>query len=220
MEAKELGTESSKSCVEVATTESKKPPSVEERLASEEVMLANAKHGLVCSLRDGNVGCVALDGTVRIPFVYKWAIRFAESGFALTYNETLGPVYVNEDHSRVLGSGTLDAIPDAALEDIDPEFYSTGGYARVSENGLIGYMNEKSELVIPPRYEAANIFKDGRALVCVGCDPKRWAKGASEDARCTGDAFYVDQTGKRLSVEPELPDFEDCGETKAGEPTP
>jgi hypothetical protein len=182
---------------------------VEEILAQKELILANARHRLVCRVSGDRVGCVGDDGEVKIPFVYNKAIRFSESGFALAYGEE-GAVYINADHSRVLKSETMEGIPDAVSQEFSPDEYRTSGYARVREGDLIGYMNGRRELVIPPQFHAAYLFQDGRALVCVGCHPRRWSANAPEEAHCTGDAFYINESGQRLDVEPELPPFEDC----------
>jgi hypothetical protein len=88
-----------------------------------------------------------------------------------------------------------------------------GGYARFkAAHGKIGFLDRERRLVISARYDGAFPFRNCRAVVCVGCHPLRWSKDAPEGAACTGDAFLIDESGKRL--EPSAgPDWEQCGET-------
>lgn len=66
---------------------------------------------------------------------------------------------------------------------------------RIVKNGLIGYASEEGEIIVPPTYEAAWPFKNGRALVSlkaekVQLDEEHWTW--VEEA-----PFYIDKNGNR-----------------------
>lgn len=172
-----------------------------EEVSEGEARAMNEKLGLICSKRGELAGCTDERGRIVIPFTYVELSPFSESGITLALHPKDGWVYIDSRHRRIGKALTLDNTPDEVF----------GGYARFqAKNGEIGFLDRERRIVIPARYDAAYPFNGCRALVCVGCHPSRWSKGAPVDAACTGDAFMIDESGKRL--EPlAAPDGEHCG---------
>ena len=54
------------------------------------------------------------------------------------------------------------------------------------QDGLYGYIDERGELAVTPRFETAEDFSDGRAVVAY--------KGLDDDARHT--FYYIDRDGR------------------------
>jgi hypothetical protein len=171
----------------------------------------NARHGLLCSERSGRVGCVDRRGHVAVPFVYIEVTYFAESGLALAVHPDKGRVYIDTKNRLIGRAETIEGWPDEAL----------GGHARFrAANGKIGYLDRSRRLAIPAQYDAAFAFRNGRALVCVGCHPQRWSSFAPEEAACTGRAFIINESG--VELEPSSgTDWERCQEkTSATQSSP
>lgn len=171
----------------------------------ETVRAMNARHGLLCTERPAEAkqltngvsqvwGCVNKNGSAVVPFVYSWigdeAFYFAVSGLALVFKPGEGWLYIDVANRKLGRAETIDNRPDEAF----------GGYARFrAHNGKIGYLDHDRRVAIPARYAAAFPFASCTAQVCVGCHPDRWMKDAVADAECTGEAFIIDQSGKRLT---------------------
>lgn len=169
----------------------------EEGPSPERVRVDNARHGLVCEERLSGFGCSDPSGKEIVPYVYQVPLHFREAGFALTVARGEGWIYIDARHEQRLSALTLDAEPDEA--------YCVPARVRAGEK--IGFLDPRRGVTIPPAFGSAFLFRDGKALVCVGCHPKRWAKHAPREARCTGEAFFIDETGSRL---PDVPELWDC----------
>jgi hypothetical protein len=165
----------------------------------------NERHGLLCTERPAGEqqlaegisrvwGCVNKHGKTVVPFVYSRVdnqpFYFTESGLALVLDPSEGWLYIDVANRKFGQAATLDGWPDEAF----------GGYARFrTNNGKIGYLDQNRRLVIPARYAAALPFANCTAQVCVGCHPDRWMKDAAEETECTGEAFIIDQSGRKLT---------------------
>ena len=168
------------------------------------VRAMNGRHGLLCTERTGREqqtadgserlwGCVNQRGGTVVPFVYsridEVPFYFAPSGLALVFSPDEGWWYIDVANQKFGQALTLDNSPDEAF----------GGYARFrGRNGMIGYLDQNRHIAIPARYAAALPFANCTAQVCVGCHPDRWKKDAAEETECTGEAFIIDQSGKKL----------------------
>ena len=53
--------------------------------------------------------------------------------------------------------------------DNGPDYFEEGLARMIGENGKIGYVNPKLEIVIEPAFDFAYPFRNGRAIVCNGC---------------------------------------------------
>jgi hypothetical protein len=173
---------------------------------SEEATRAmNERHGLQCTERPAEApeaadgirqvwGCVDTKGRVVVPFVYERisdeAFYFAESGLALVFKPREGWLYIDVADRKFGQAETIDNRPDETF----------GGYARFrARNGKVGYLDRDRRIAIPARYGAAFPFAKCTAQVCVGCRPDRWMKDAPGETDCTGEAFIIDESGKRLT---------------------
>ena len=158
-----------------------------------------AAQKLECTEREGKYGCVARDGHPVIPFVYDEPVIFKRSGLALVVDFEQGYFYIN---------ATNDVVYEAVLYDNGPDEYRDG-LARFQHNGKIGFLDSEYRVVIPAQYDAAYYFWKGKALVCVGCHPKKWSKSQPPGADRPGDEFMIDRTGKRLADPPQMPGFDE-----------
>jgi acetyl esterase/lipase len=89
----------------------------------------------------------------------------------------------------------LFAIPGktrVALEFDNGADYFREGLARTVRDGKIGFVNENLDLVIQARWDFAFPFDQGRAVVCIGCQPE--ADG-EHSALVGGKWGYIDRHG-------------------------
>lgn len=74
--------------------------------------------------------------------------------------------------------------------------YSEDGTFRIVNDGKIGYATEAGEIIIEPKYEAAQPFENGRAHVSIKAnkqqDGEHWFWVDT-------DWFYVDKNGNRIT---------------------
>lgn len=89
------------------------------------------------------------------------SLSLSEDAYKKRYNELLPPVRYEENN--LFGFKSLNG------EMLFPPVLQVGdfveGMAKITINGKIGYVNEKLELVIQPKYEYACDFSEGLALV-------------------------------------------------------
>lgn len=74
--------------------------------------------------------------------------------------------------------------------------YIEEGLFRIVKDSLIGYANEKGEVVIEPQFQCAYPFENGRAQVSKSCKKSiefEMEKWESEDW------FYIDKTGQKIN---------------------
>lgn len=73
-------------------------------------------------------------------------------------------------------------------------YYIEDGTFRIIKDGLVGYATQDGEIIIPPKYEAAWPFENGRALVSLKAtkiqDGEHWVWVEE-------DPFYIDKNGNR-----------------------
>lgn len=67
---------------------------------------------------------------------------------------------------------SLDTLFEVYWYDNGPDYIEDGLF-RIVENGMIGFANEKGEVVITPAYECAGVFYKGRAHVAYSCERTR-----------------------------------------------
>lgn len=108
--------------------------------------------------------------------------------------EGLGAVFVDGD-----GWYYVDRKGGAAKVlawDNGPDEFA-GGVVRSAHDGKIGYLDRTLRFVIPPAYDFAWPFENGRAMVCVGCAMGR----PDEDGHTSVDGGlwgYIDRKGKEV----------------------
>lgn len=70
------------------------------------------------------------------------------------------------------------------------------GLVRSRQNGKIGYWDYSFQNRIAPQYDFAGQFKDGKALVCIGCTAQREGEHIT---LVGGEWYYINTDGKRVS---------------------
>lgn len=70
------------------------------------------------------------------------------------------------------------------------------GLVRSLKNGKVAFYNAQFEQVIPPTYDWAWPFKQGRALVCTGCSP---TKSQDHHTKITGGLWgFINKDGNEV----------------------
>jgi hypothetical protein len=100
---------------------------------------------------------------------------------------------------------TVEVLP----WDNGPDEFSEG-LVRSPRDGRIVFLDERLEVVIPPRYDFAWPFENGVALVCTGCRPER-ESGEEHTSVVGGSWGYVDASGVEV-VAVEMGSREEAGE--------
>lgn len=108
--------------------------------------------------------------------------------------EGLGAVFVDGDGwyyvDRKGGAAKVLAWDNGPDDFVD-------GVARSAQGGKIGYLDRTLRFVIPPAYDFAWPFENGRAMVCVGCAMGR----LDEDGHAVVEGGlwgYIDRKGKEV----------------------
>ncbi len=153
---------------------------------------ANAQFGLTCRPSKTGYGCTDASGRVVVPFFHHSPISFTQSGFALVGAPSYS-YYVDTKYERRLRAQFIEHVPDASDVPV----------VRYQKDGKTGFLDLRRGIVTPPKFGSAFRFENGNALVCLGCSTQRWDQCAPREADCTGDAFLIDETGKRLSEDPD-----------------
>ena len=97
-------------------------------------------------------------GKVVIHPQFSVAQPFSQGGIAAVADDS-GWKYINRQGRTLIRPFLLDNGPDPFRQ----------GLARFREAGKIGFFNEHGKAVIPPRFDFAGPFADGRAAFCKGC---------------------------------------------------
>lgn len=83
----------------------------------------------------------------------------------------------------------LDTLYEVYWFDNGPDYIEEGMF-RIVEDGMIGYANEKGEIVIPPKYKCARVFQDG------------WAEVAYDCERIPEGEFYIERSNQWFRIDP------------------
>lgn len=162
-------------------------------------------------------GCDNDAGNEVVPFIHDqnfgtYPFKFGKAGFALA-SEALFPAkgrggfyYIDKTYSKRLEAISPEAVPDIwALASSEPlEFVSIGRYR---EHGRVGYLSLDDGIITPAKFGSALSFlgRDGmlsQTMVCEDCHPERWMYCPPIEAHCSGDAYLIDRSGKRLRITP------------------
>lgn len=143
---------------------------------------ARAQTKLIPFETDGAWGYQNLEGTVVIPARYLMALEFTPGGIAAVATKK-GWAYIDTAGKAVIEPFVYDNGPD----------YFQEGLARFVVKGKFGFFNTQGGKVIPPQFDFAEPFAEGRAAVCKGC--KKEMQG--EHAVWGGGRWgYIDTSGK------------------------
>ncbi|HBV7097369.1 TPA: WG repeat-containing protein [Klebsiella aerogenes] len=97
-----------------------------------------------------------------------------------------GRYYLLNDRSEALSLLPFDNGGDEFAE----------GLVRSRQQGKVGFYNAQLQAVIIPQFDFAWPFKEGKALVCNGCNTRRDGEHTS---MIGGQWFYIDKSGARIS---------------------
>jgi hypothetical protein len=114
-------------------------------------------------------------GKTLIPPQYENAFDFNVYGITDIFEEKSKSWYkINTSGKRLVKSYFFDNGPD----------YYVSGFSRFESEGKIGFVNEKSEIIIPARFDWATpfFFSMPISVVCVGCRPEKY--GHEDDHGC------------------------------------
>lgn len=78
--------------------------------------------------------------------------------------------------------------------DNGPDYVEDGTF-RIIKEGKIGYANVAGEIIIPPKYEAAFPFENGRAKVSLHADKE---SDGEHSWWVNTDWFYIDKKGNKI----------------------
>lgn len=130
--------------------------------------------------------CIFIDNNCELKFTKEHFknVDFTEDSIANIHIIGFGSAYVNKQGKVVL-MHTFDNGAD----------YFHEGLARSIKDGKLGYVNRALETVIPPQYDAAYPFKDGKAKVGINCNKVQADEHFFWDCK---EWFYIDKNGNRL----------------------
>ncbi len=121
-------------------------------------------------------------GVILLPAIYPMAFEFNEHGLAaVVLNQRW--VYIDKRGREIIHPVIYDNGPDPFQD----------GLARFEGDAKIGYFNEKGEIVIPPTFDYAFPFAEGRAVVCQGCTVEMMDEYAIHKGGRWG---YIDTSGQ------------------------
>jgi WG containing repeat len=97
-------------------------------------------------------------------------LMFDSHGLAVVRSARNGWMYVSRT-----GKVLIKGVP--VMDNWADSFHD--GLVRIVSNGKYGFANREGQMVIPPIYDGAMNFENGRAVVCNGCE-SRPANGEGE----------------------------------------
>jgi hypothetical protein len=98
-------------------------------------------------------------GIVFISPRFREAYPFGPGGIAAVNEPNVGPGYIDTDGTMIAKAHPMDNGPD----------YFQDKLARIiGPDGKIGYLDDTGKIVIPPRFDAAMPFCNGKAVVELG----------------------------------------------------
>jgi hypothetical protein len=119
-------------------------------------------------------------------------MRFDSHGLASVLSRREGWMYVVRT-GRVVISGvpSVDNGPDSFHD----------GLVRVVKNKKYGFANRQGQLVVPPVYDGAMNFENGRARVCKDCESKCADQSCEYHSFAGGEWFQIDTQGAVIARE-------------------
>ncbi len=95
------------------------------------------------------------------------------------------PYAIDQNGNRLYEVYWVDNGPDIIEE----------GLFRIKRNGKIGFANTKGEIVIPPQFDCAEQFKNGKAKVTYDCV---LIKEGEHTLMKSNSWFYINKTGRKM----------------------
>jgi hypothetical protein len=133
----------------------------------------------------GRYGFRDAGGRVRIPARFRFVYEFFPEGITGAVDDA-GFVFIDASGRELARAFPYDNGPD----------YFAQGLARIVKQRKIGFIDRSGRIVVPPRYDFALPFCEGRAVVCNGCRDI----GSGDEAELSGGKWgYLDVQG-RLAI--------------------
>lgn len=126
-----------------------------------------------------STGYVNLNGDTIIPFgkyQHCYSDTITDFGVVMTNQNKLIGIDIKE--RQLFEVVKFNNGPDSPSE----------GLFRIKRKGKIGFANEEGKIIINPKYQYAERFKEGKAKVSKNC---------STELK-TSDSFYIDKKGRRI----------------------
>lgn len=82
--------------------------------------------------------------------------------YAIVYHTDYGLVGIDKNEKVLFN-----------LFNYDNGYYEKEGFLRIVEDGKMGFANQKGQIVIAPKFDAAYSFSDSLAAVCQGCTEEK-----------------------------------------------
>lgn len=73
--------------------------------------------------------------------------------------------------------------------------YVKDGLFRIKKNEKIGFANQNGKIIIPPQFDCAYPFENGRAKVSMNC---RTVNEGEHSRWISNDWYFIDKSGKQL----------------------
>lgn len=143
---------------------------------------------------EGYFGFVDKDDYVVVEHKYSYCFTDTLKHFAvvLIVSDSISGYYGIDRNDSILFKVVTTPSGPASLE---------GGLIQiVNGDDLIGFANEKGKVVIPPQFQCAGHFIDGREKVMVAykCQRVPWPSNKEMVEEVSDEWFYIDKTGKRV----------------------
>ncbi len=101
--------------------------------------------------------------------------------------------YINDLAGYVSRTGKFVFTP---VIDNGPDYFREG-LARYQENGKMGFVNEKLEVIIPAQFEFVSAFSEGKAAYCTECIKKQ----VGEHQITESDSWqHINKQGEKLNM--------------------
>lgn len=106
--------------------------------------------------------------------------------YAIVFDEDKGIVGIDKEEVILFKVFPFDNGPDTPHE---------GLFRIIDSNGRIGYANIDGIIVIPPQYDCAFSFEEGKAKVSVTCEK---SKEGEHTMWLSEEWFYINTTGEKV----------------------
>lgn len=117
-------------------------------------------------------------------------LQFDSHGLAAVFSPKEGWMYVSRT-----GKVAIRGIP--VMDNAADSFHD--GLVRIVRNGKYGFSNRRGQIVIPPIYDGAMPFENGRAAVCKGCERKSADPDGEYHLFAGGTWFRINTKGTVLA---------------------
>ena len=137
----------------------------------------------------GNMGYRNAAGDTIVPlgkYLHCYTPEFTY--FAVVLTKDKRTIAIDTNDRELFEVYIFDAMPDNEFS----QYYGDGELFRIKKKGLIGFANFKGEIVIPPQFECAGYFEDGKCWVTKKCT---LVSDGEYQRMVSENAYYIDTKG-------------------------